>query len=341
VLATMAPTVHSAVAASCAPRALQRVMPAGTWPTTCSAPADRSWMTFSLGSLVIASSRAGFEPMGRTMNSTSSFVPGRSPPVHTSASMPSGRGCSDATVSGGSGSHTRVTSPPPGSSLGPLSWARCLPAASLEAELGAPAVRYQVRVFGVLADPGADVRAEGQHGQVPLPSVVETVPGQVGGQPGALEPGIDLRVDQGDLLAAQVVHDETRELAADVQLVPGLRGVVGDNRAGVRRVPGGVRYRHAPAGTGAPAPTGSSCATLITTTGHGARRRHARITGPGDHPAPGMSPAVPSTSMSAPAQLSSSTRAASPSATSVRTSTPSASSGSTDFHMMSVSTSPG
>ena len=73
-LATMAPTVHSAVAASCAPRALQRVMPAGTWPTTCSAPADKSWMTFSLGSLVIAASRAGFEPMGRTMNSTSSLL---------------------------------------------------------------------------------------------------------------------------------------------------------------------------------------------------------------------------------------------------------------------------
>ena len=56
----------------------------------------------------------------------------------------------------------------------------------------------------------------------------------------------------------------------------------------------------------------------MTTTGQGARRRHARITGPAERDAPGTSLTVPRISMSAPAQRSSSTRAARPSTTSVR-----------------------
>src|SRR5271165_1924719 len=118
-------------------------------------------------------------------------------------------------------------------------------------------------------------------------------------------------------------------------------------------------YPHAPAETGAfaaPAGTGTcisslgaagsqrgsgSWAALITTTGHGERRRQARITGPAGRRAPGVSLTVPRTSMSAPSQRSSRTRAARPSTVWVRTSTPGIRPGSTARHMTSMSTSSG
>jgi hypothetical protein len=59
----------------------------------------------------------------------------------------------------------------------------------------------------------------------------------------------------------------------------------------------------------------------MTTTGQGARRRQARITGPAERSAPDTSLDVPSTSMSAPAERSRRTRAARPSAFSTWTST--------------------
>src|SRR6516165_8799252 len=117
-------------------------------------------------------------------------------------------------------------------------------------------------------------------------------------------------------------------------------------------------YPHAPAGTAAAVGTGAdrcipapragvsqrgsgSWAALMTTTGHGARRRQARITGPAERCAPGVSLTVPRTSMSAPWQCSSRTRAARPSTTWVRTWTPGTCSGITDCHMMSMSSSSG
>src|SRR5215469_17447599 len=82
----------------------------------------------------------------------------------------------------------------------------------------------------MLLEPGPDVGAGRQHGQVPLPGVVEAVAGQVGSESGALKPGLDLGVDEADPLAAEVVVDETRQGAADMQLIPGRGGIVGDDR---------------------------------------------------------------------------------------------------------------
>lgn len=75
-----------------------------------------------------------------------------------------------------------------------------------------------------------------------------------------------------------------------------------------------------------------SWTSLMTTTGHGERRRQARITGPAERVEFCWSPAVPRTSMSAPALVSSRTRAGRPDTTSVRIATPGAGSGSTAFH---------
>ena len=65
---------------------------------------------------------------------------------------------------------------------------------------------------------------------MPLPCVVEAVAGQAGGESGALEPGIDLGVDEVDPLAAEVVDDEPRQGAAHMHLIPGRDGIVGDDR---------------------------------------------------------------------------------------------------------------
>ena len=71
-----------------------------------SAPAERIWMVFSLGSVTTFRSTSGFLPKGKTTNSTSSALGGSSSsPFHRSASMPAGR---PPNASGESGSHTRV-----------------------------------------------------------------------------------------------------------------------------------------------------------------------------------------------------------------------------------------
>jgi len=65
---------------------------------------------------------------------------------------------------------------------------------------------------------------------VPLPGVIEAVAGQAGGESRALEPGVDLGVDEVDPLAAEVVDDEPRQGAVHMQLIPGRCGIVGDDR---------------------------------------------------------------------------------------------------------------
>src|SRR6516165_10210249 len=207
----------------------------------CSAPADMSWMTLRLGRLVISPSVWGVKPNGRTMNSTSSLLSGRgSAPVQTSTSMPSGRFFRASTVSGGSGSHTRVTSPP-------LPVISSMPGLGSETEFRAPVRWHQVHVVRVLFEPGLNVGAEREHGQMPVPGVVEAEPGQARREPAALEPGVDLGVVEADHLTVQVVSDEPGELAADVQLVPGRLRVVGDDRGAAG---GGCVHSGYPTGPG-------------------------------------------------------------------------------------------
>ncbi len=84
--------IHSATAGSCAPRALHKVTPDGTKGITRSAPADISWISRSRGSFASTGSRESGTPNGSTTTSTSSAESGScSPPVHTSAVIPSGR----------------------------------------------------------------------------------------------------------------------------------------------------------------------------------------------------------------------------------------------------------
>src|ERR1700677_176797 len=100
--------IHSATAESCAPRALHSVTPSGTNGITRSAPADISWISRSAGSFASTGIRDGGTPKGSTTTSTSPADSGScSPPVHTSAIIPSGRPPVTATESG-SGSHTLI-----------------------------------------------------------------------------------------------------------------------------------------------------------------------------------------------------------------------------------------
>src|SRR5216683_813506 len=100
--------IHSATAGSCAPRALHSVTPGGTKGIACSAPADISWISRSLGSLARTGIREDGTSNGSTTTSTSSAESGNcSPPVHTSAVIPSGRPPISATESC-SGSHTLI-----------------------------------------------------------------------------------------------------------------------------------------------------------------------------------------------------------------------------------------
>src|SRR5580704_15279931 len=100
--------IHSATAGSWAPRALHRVTPAGTCGITRSAPADISWTSRRHGSLASMGSRDPGTPNGSTTTSTSSAESGScSPPVQTSAVIPSGKP-PIASTQPGSGSHTLI-----------------------------------------------------------------------------------------------------------------------------------------------------------------------------------------------------------------------------------------
>src|ERR1700722_11549145 len=161
-------------------------------------------MVLRRGSWVIFRVISGlFAPSGKTTNSTSSALGGRSsPPFHTSASMPAGR---PPNASGESGSHTRVNV----ASMNAR--AACLG----EADLGPTVLRDEVLVPLVLPDPGVDVGAERENGHPALPGVVEAEPGQVGGQAPALEGRLHLGVDQADLLAAALVGEVAGQFARD------------------------------------------------------------------------------------------------------------------------------
>src|ERR1700761_8440113 len=85
------------------------------------------------------------------------------------------------------------------SSWGVMGW-HAFRACGSDVELTAAGGRDQVGVLRVLPDPGADVRAEGQHGQTAAACVVEAVPGQVRGQVVSLELRLHLGVEQADRL---------------------------------------------------------------------------------------------------------------------------------------------
>src|SRR4051794_41100980 len=169
--AMITPTVHSAVAGVCAPRALHNVTPRGRYGRTWSAPADMSCTTFRLGRPFRTwPARCAGTPNGITTNSTSAAESGScSPPFHTSARRPSGI---SPNASGGSGSHTRVTvaSGQEWGDVGDHSdregGGRGRAGLALQPEFLAPVLRDEVTVVRVLADPAGDVRAVGQHRQV-------------------------------------------------------------------------------------------------------------------------------------------------------------------------------
>src|SRR5712691_8901790 len=236
----IAPTVHSAVAGVCAPRALHNVIPGGRYGSTWSAPADISCTTFRLGRPArTRPSRSPGTSNGSTTNSTSAADAGSdSPPFHTSALMPSG---SPRNISGGSGSHTRVTVPPGREREVCYRWADRSGArrdggrraGASEAEFPAAVLRDKVKVVGVLADPRGDVRAEGQHGQAALAGGVKGAAGERASQAHALELVVDLGVNQAEHVPVQAVLHQPGTLAADMDLKLGSPGVIGDD-GGVR-----------------------------------------------------------------------------------------------------------
>ena len=125
-------------------------MPAGTWPTTCSAPADRIWMAFSLGQLVM---HRRCRPRAQGQDDELDLVRRAGQSRRPSIRRPrcrSGSGCRElrpvdrAAIPGS-------TSPPPGQLAGPVVLAVFAGCQSQRPNSGRPAVRYQVRVFGVLA----------------------------------------------------------------------------------------------------------------------------------------------------------------------------------------------
>lgn len=105
-------------------------------------------------------------------------------------------------------------------------------------------LRNEVLVFGVLTNPGSDERAGRQHGEPAIPGRIQARPGQLPGKAAALEPLIDLGVHQVDPRPVEDVPHETRQLAADADLEPGLGLVVRDDCwfLGVQR--GWVHSRH-------------------------------------------------------------------------------------------------
>jgi DNA-binding FadR family transcriptional regulator len=104
----------------------------------------------------------------------------------------------------------------------------------LQAEFGAAVFRHQVQVVGMLGDPAPDIGTRREHPDALLARGIQREPGQPRGDALSLEPVVNLGMDEVDQmpLIQAVIHDESREVAADVDLKPGFGLVIAQDRCG-------------------------------------------------------------------------------------------------------------
>src|SRR5271165_5615578 len=105
-----------------------------------------------------------------------------------------------------------------------------------QVKLRPPSLRDEDRILGVLGDPAPYVRAVGQDAQVACPGRLQTGLDEAPRDTMAAEPRIGLGMHKRDDTVAQVVLDETGDLAVRPDLVPLLLRIVGDLQLHTARI---------------------------------------------------------------------------------------------------------